>query len=307
MGKSMADSDLIMTLGKVIIAAAWADGAIADDEVNSLKDLLWRLPEVHAHQWDELDIYLDSPVEAAERERLVAELRELTSSADQRALAFSALDSMVNADGVVSAREAAVVTEIKDALKTADVNAWGSFSRMLIGRRATTTAALPNREAYLNDFVRNRVYYKMKQRLAGENIAWEIPDAELRRLGLAGGLLALIARYSAGVADEERAAMVAVLQSAWSLPPESAELVVEVALTEGEKLDFYRLTREFAESTTPQERLRFLDALFAVAAADGKASFEEIEEIRLISQGLKLSHQEFIDAKLKVPREHRAA
>ena len=58
--------------------------------------------------------------------------------------------------------------------------------------------------------------------------------------------------------------------------------------------------------TTNEERRHFLGALFAVAGADDKASYEEIEQIRLIALGLKLSHQEFIDAKMKLPPEKRA-
>ena len=297
--------DTIISLAKVLIAAAWADGQISEDEELSLKDLLWRLPEVHARQWEELAIYLDAPVEAAERERLVAELRAQISSADQRELALSKLDEMVNADGVVAEREQAVVAEARAALESADVGLWGSLSRLLIGRRAEATAGAPNREKYLNDFVRNRVYYRLRQRLAAEGVVWGVSDAEVRRLGLAGGLLALVAGVVDGVADEERAAMVATLRDAWSLPEASAALVVEVALSGGEPLDFYRLVREFAEVTTAEERLRFLDALFGVAAADGAATFEEIEQIRLVALGLKLSHTEFIDAKMKLPRERR--
>ena len=300
-----ADNDLIMALGKVIIAAAWADGEITRDEENSLKDLLWRLPEVNAQQWNQFDIYLDAPVNAAERERLVAELRALTASADQRALALAKLDEMVNADGAVSERERAVVDEVRAALETADVGVWGSLSRLLIGRRTQAAAAAPNREVYLNDFVRNHVYYRLRQQLAAQNVSWDISDAEMRLLGLAGGLLALVAHTSEGVTDGERSAMAEVLRSAWGLSPESAMFVVEVAVADGERLDFYRLVREFSAVTTEEERQRFLDALFTVAAADDKASFEETEQIRLISQGLKLSHAEFIDAKLKVPREKR--
>jgi tellurite resistance protein len=48
-----------------------------------------------------------------------------------------------------------------------------------------------------------------------------------------------------------------------------------------------------------------VDALFAVAAADGGVSNDEIEEIRGISNSLKLTHKEFIDAKLRIPREIR--
>ena len=193
--------DTIISLAKVLIAAAWADGQISEDEELSLKDLLWRLPEVHARQWEELAIYLDAPVEAAERERLVAELRAQISSADQRELALSKLDEMVNADGVVAEREQAVVAEARAALESADVGLWGSLSRLLIGRRAEATAGAPNREKYLNDFVRNRVYYRLRQRLAAEGVVWDVSDAELRRLGLAGGLLALVAQTADGVAD----------------------------------------------------------------------------------------------------------
>lgn len=302
----MADNDLIMTLGKVIIAAAWADGAISEEEVNSLKDLLWRLPAVNAREWDELDIYLDSPVSAAERERLVGLLRQQMTSPGARDLVLQALDDMISADGEVSEHERAVVDEIKNSMQTADAGKWGSFSRLLVGRRTEVVAAAPNREAYLNDFVRNRVYFKMRQRLAAENIAWEISDQELRRLGLAGGLLAFIGRVSADVTPGEQAAMATALQSAWALAPQSAEFVVEVALSAGDKLDLYRLTREFSEVTTPEERRGFLNALFAVAAADDRATLDEIEEIRLIAMGFKLSHQEFIEAKLVLPRERRA-
>lgn len=301
----MTDNSLIMALAKVIIAAAWADGTISEDEEICLKDLLWRMPEIHAQQWHELEIYLVSPVGAAERERLVAELSQLVNSPDQRALALSTLDEMVNADGTLTASERDVVAEIKNGLETADPGMWGSFSRMLIGRRTVATASAPNREAYLNDFVRNRVYYNL--RLQAENTNWELSDLEMRRLGLAGGLLALLARVSSDVTGEEKAAMAAALQKAWSLSPESARFVIEVALTDGDKLDLYRVVREISEVTTDAERRALLDALFTIAAADGKASYDEIEEIRLVAQGLKLSHREFIDAKLKLSRAQRAA
>ncbi|MCL4803778.1 MAG: TerB family tellurite resistance protein [Anaerolineae bacterium] len=303
----MNDNQLIMALAKVIIAAAWADGAISEDEEICLKDLLWRIPEINAQQWNELEIYLASPVGAVERERLVGELHSLASSPDQRALAFSTLDEMVNADGTLTAAERDVVAEIKSGLETVNTGSWGSFSRLLIGRRAQVTAAAPNREAYLNDFVRNRVYYNLRLRLQANNISWDISDEEMRRLGLAGGLLALLARVSGDVTGEEQAAMTSALQRAWSLSPESAQFVVEVALADGDKLDLYRLLREICEVTTDGERRALLDALFAIAAADGQASFQEIEELRLVAQGLKLSHQEFIDAKLKLPRTQRAA
>jgi hypothetical protein len=42
-----------------------------------------------------------------------------------------------------------------------------------------------------------------------------------------------------------------------------------------------------------------------VANAADQTSFEEIEEIRIIAKGMDLSHQDFLDAKLAIPREDR--
>lgn len=39
-------TNVIMALAKVMIAAAWADGSVNNDEINSLKDLLFQLPEM---------------------------------------------------------------------------------------------------------------------------------------------------------------------------------------------------------------------------------------------------------------------
>lgn len=302
----MADSDLIMTLGKVIIAAAWADGEIDNDEVNCLKDLIFRLPEVSARQWEELDIYMDSPVGEAERARLVAQLTELTRSDDQRNLALRTLDSMIVADGSVTPAEQAVVDEVRAAIESADTGMWSSLSRMLIGKRSAAIASGPNRELYLDDFRNNRVYYKIRQQLAAANMQVAMSDAELRRLSLAGGLMAIVAQVSPEVTAGEKEAMVAALRARFDLTPEQAAYVTEVAVSpDVGQLDFFRLVREFAEEYDLEERQRFLETLFAVAAADGMATFEEIEQLRLVANGLKLSHQEFINAKLTLPRDKR--
>ena len=100
--------------------------------------------------------------------------------------------------------------------------------------------------------------------------------------------------------------MVDALHEHWHLDAEQAAFVAGVAISETASLmDRYRLAREFATVCGPLERAEFLDVLFAVAAADGVASYDEIEEIRGIAQTLKLSHRQFIDAKLKLPRERR--
>ena len=119
--------------------------------------------------------------------------------------------------------------------------------------------------------------------------------------------MARVAFVDRQVTEAERSLMLSALQDHWGLSSLEASIVAEAALSEISKgMDYFRLTRQFFECTTEEERLGFLDVLFAITAADGGATFEEIEEIRSIANVLKLTHQQFIDAKLKIPRELRA-
>jgi uncharacterized tellurite resistance protein B-like protein len=108
------------------------------------------------------------------------------------------------------------------------------------------------------------------------------------------------------ISAQEKGAIIQALQDHWNLSSAQATLVAEVAGEQIAKdLDYYRLSREFFESTSEVQRTAFLDVLFAIASSDSKVSNDELEEIRTISNGLKLTHTQFIEAKLKVPTEMR--
>jgi uncharacterized tellurite resistance protein B-like protein len=306
----MANKDeLIMTLDKVFIASAWADGNLAPEEINSLKDLLFHLPRLDAQQWAELDIYIDSPVGPDERQRLIEELRRAVHSRSDRRLAVETLETLVQADGVVDDREAALLDQIKQTLGEAGSGLLGGLRGLMdsaLDRR--TRAAEPNREAYLEDFVKNRVFYTLKRKLdAGElDVSGELTESDLRRMALAAGLMAHIAHQDGDVVEGERQVMAHAIQHGWGLSEADAHLVAEIGVTKtAADLDFFRLTREFYGATQPDERRAFARVLFQVAAADGHVSFDETEAIRTISRILKLTHKEFIDAKLSIPPERR--
>jgi uncharacterized tellurite resistance protein B-like protein len=171
---------------------------------------------------------------------------------------------------------------------------------------ALTVQGAPNRELYLDDFVKNRIFFDVNRRLEQENAAADIPEEKLRKLSLAGGLMARVAYVDRKVTDEEYQQILQALQENWGISQAEAALVSEVAVSDIVKgLDYFRLTRQFFDSTTEEERVCFLDVLFAITTSDGQASFDEIEEIRRISSGLLLTHKQFIDAKQKVPRDKR--
>lgn len=310
----MTDKELIMTVAKVIIAAAWVDGKITVAEVNSLKDLLFHMPHVisdhemrlTAREWAELEIYIESPVNEAERARLLANLQAALRNPTERELALSAIQSLIEADGVVTPEEQAVAEEIQAALADVDLSLIGQVSRLIQGplkRRAETVAHAPNREQYLEEYIKNKVYYKVRMRLKLAASDLGIHDMDLRRLSLAGGLMARVAYVNQQVTEEEFGLMVNALHRGWHISENDAALVAEVAVSEiSHDLDYFRLVREFFSHTTELERVQFLDTLFAVAAADGEISARESVEIRRIARSLHLSQQQFVEAKNKFDR-----
>jgi uncharacterized tellurite resistance protein B-like protein len=305
----MANSDLILTLGKVLISTAWVDGELTQDEINNLKDLTFHLPELTTQQWAELEMYIDSPVGEAERARLVNDLKAAVTGPEERRLAYDALDALAAADGEITAAEQQVVDEIKAELELANSGFLGRLSRLMdnmLDKRTKALAAAPNREEHFEDYIKNKVYYRVQQRLASENTTFEISDDELRRLCLAGGIMGQVARVDQQITDGEFQTIVEALKEAWNLSEEKAVFVAEVAISDDAlTFDHLRLAREFVKVFNHEHCIQMVDILFKVATADGHASQDEMEEIRKIARELMLSSRQFIDAKLKVRAELR--
>jgi uncharacterized tellurite resistance protein B-like protein len=253
-----------------------------------------------------LEMYIEAPVGAAERERLFGQLRASLRSSRDRKLALEFIDRLGSADGDPTSEERIVLGAMKDELAAAGVGLFGQLETVLDGALKRRQAALeeaPNREAYFDDFIKNKVYYGIQRRsdLGGSKI--DLPEPRLRKLSLAGGLMARVAHVDRQVTQGEREAMRDALQAGWDLDAGEADFVVTVALDEiGADMDYYRLTRQFFTTTDEDERASFLKVLFAIAGADGEATKEEIEEIRTIANTLRLSHRQFIQAKLSLPK-----
>jgi len=305
----VTDSNLVLNLAKVVVAAAWVDGEIDQEEINNLKDLLFLLPDITGREWAMLEMYIESPIGPAERTLLVESLRESLSSSNDKALAVQALEDMVRADGVVTEVEQATVREITVAIDSVDVGLIGNLARLIrnpLQRRMQAVAKTPHREEHFEDYIKNKVYYGVRRRLDLGESHLDIPESNLRKLCLAGGLMARIAQVDLVITQEEFSVMVKALQTSWDATFEVATFVAEVAVSEiGAELDYYRLTRGFFDSTNEAERRHFLDVLFAVADADDLVSHDEIEEIRAIARSIKLHHKQFIAAKVRIPRKRR--
>jgi uncharacterized tellurite resistance protein B-like protein len=297
----MDDDELILSLARVVVASAWADGTIQAEEINSLKDLLFRIPNLTEDTWRRLDMYIDSPVSPAERDELLNDLAGRVRTDHDKQLVHEVLSSVLEADGSVSADERRFLDEAHQAVGAVRTGWLATLGRVVRPRLDKRSEICRSREVEFEDYIHNRVFWEVSRRADSSETTSNMDDAALRKCCLAGAMMARIAHVDREVTDAERDQVHTSLVQYGKMAPEQAAVVANVALSEaGMKADEFRTKRRFYDQSTVPERILFITSLFAVAAADGDPSHDEIEEIRQIADGLRITHTQFISAKVDV-------
>lgn len=121
-------------------------------------------------------------------------------------------------------------------------------------------------------------------------------------------LLGRVAGADSNVSADETALMKQLIAEEGKLSAGEAEAIVRLALDDNRRFGGTHnltVTRELAALTSLDQRLAIVRCLFAISAADASVQVVEDNEIRRISQELRIEHRDFIRARLEV-REHLA-
>jgi uncharacterized tellurite resistance protein B-like protein len=121
-------------------------------------------------------------------------------------------------------------------------------------------------------------------------------DPEQRRY-LAGFayVLSRAANADLTVTPEEARLMEQIVAQIGGLPDAQAVLVVEIARNQNELYggtEDFLVTREFAAHASAEQRHAVVEACFAIAAADGTITSDEMAELTQIAKELDLAHEE---------------
>lgn len=302
----MATRDFILDLGKLMIGIAWIDGRLEQDEINALKELLFLLPDISGEDWMQLELYMTHAVNDAERRDLLDRVLSGIRSSGDKQLVLETLEKLVGDNGADrGVPESAFLEDIRQDIEGRSTGLLGHLTapiRQTLKRKAGQGA----RENRIEDFIKNTIYFQLTSELEQQGRALSIPEAEARKICLAAGLMAHVAWVDNEVCHREREAMSLALRQIWNVPDDEARLITEMSharIMHG--LDLVRLTSGFCHHTTIEERKTFLRCLFAIANAAEDTSHAEIEAIRQIAKSFELPHQEFIEAKLTIPRQDR--
>lgn len=298
----MADRPFIMSLARVLIAAAWADGELSPEEVLALKDLLFRLPHLSEDDWDSLQMYLEEPVNDREAQQLIDNLLKEVDTKEEKQIVREALVQLLQADDVFSNEEQRLYRELMEAVDAQSTGLFARFKSALgaaIGHQRNRVHT--EREEDLQDYLYNIVYHDFQQHMEKQGRPIRIPEAEARKLCLAAALMARVAYADLKISQGERLAIRNQLSREWELGEEEAEAVAEMSCRRVmQGIEISRLCRGFYELTNRDERLAFIRTLFAVANSAGKTSNAEIDHIRQLAAFLHVPHKDYIEAKLTI-------
>jgi uncharacterized tellurite resistance protein B-like protein len=114
-------------------------------------------------------------------------------------------------------------------------------------------------------------------------------------------ILSRVSHADLNISEKETAAMERIVMELGHLPEEQAVLVVQMAKTQSRLFggtENFLVTREFTRLASHEQKLALLDCLFAVSAADLTVSTAEEAEIKKVVSELKLSHDDYIAARL---------
>lgn len=117
----------------------------------------------------------------------------------------------------------------------------------------------------------------------------KLPPERARFLAAFAYVLARVAHADLRVTETETAAMEQAVAAVAGLAPEETALAVEIAKSQARLLggtENYVVTRQFRELSQREERVRLVECLYAVAAADGTISIPESAEIARIAEEL---------------------
>lgn len=285
----MSSRNLKFKLAKVLIAAAWADGRLANEELNILKDFLFGLPEISPAEWKKLMIYMESPIDAAESRMLLEDLLMDVKSRKDRRLVTETLDIMVASDGIVTSEEAAFVDEVKTAMDASASGFFGSLRNRMKGIVTRRRASGPAREDEVDDYTNNEVYhYLVHVKKNGDAV--RPPEINVRQLCLSAGFMAWVLHSDLMIDEEDRQALERTLMDKWCIRSDEADVVAEAACERIVKgVDFNRLCRTYYETVDPLEYVGLVKSLESMAGAATRGRVKKLAGVQSVIKALKLS------------------
>ncbi len=151
---------------------------------------------------------------------------------------------------------------------------------------------------FLDQF-RNKVVASVWKDPSSAPVAREIDD----KLAL-GVLLWIVACADEKFLPQEKEKIKEILISdAKILKDDIPCIITSIEQAQAQRIDTHSFTRLISKDVSYPAKVNIIETLFSIACVDGELAIKEMEAIRKIANLFKLSHKDFIMAKIKIKKE----
>lgn len=282
---------------KALIAAAWADGELGNQEIRTLSYYLQRFQITDA-EYEELQPLLESPIRPEfARAVLEEQLKELDSPEDRRTL-MAAVEDLLVVDDRLDPREGEFLQTLRELTRHVPT------AQLFISRLKALWSSTAPRSATLSRtvdrFLQKRLLEYFRGRIAvararaGLSVRDAVSDPDLYRVVIWAGLLSHVAAADRSLCPAEQDQLLDLLSVTGDIPRPDLEVIAS-AFSDGslDGVDLPVLVRELTQTGTAEDAAMLLDGLFLVAAADGKLHDRELRVIHQIAESAGFSENAF--------------
>lgn len=286
-----------LNLLKALAVIAWADGEITNSELNVVKSL-YRKFGLSPDEIKQVQPYLRAPISKKEQDAVFKDLAAEMGSKPKRNEAIKALEEMAHADNKLKPEERALIDHCREMLNNSSVTR-RSFGKVKSFFKRTLFKPAREKNPEMVQYFQSMMLHRIDLKSKKEGTTISMDDGQLYFLCLIGTLLASVAEVDEHFDETEKKALKMALSERFEFSPKEWKILFEVLEGQAkEGFDFDEVIREFNRLTTYNDRLHFVDCFFAIGAADGNLSHEEVEEIRRITKAMRIPHKFFIERKM---------
>lgn len=294
-----------VSLGKILIAAAWVDGELNEEELECIKSIILRFPSISFEDWRKLKIYLAYPIGPAEQLALVEEFSEKVYLTKHRKQAWAALVEVLKADGMVNVEEKAFALEMNEAIKENSESFLRKLKFFLFKSRIEGEDPWPSprkgRDKFIHEFFDNPVYFIFRKALLSEKL--EIPHSkpELQKVCLFAAILCWLANIDAKITFHEIRTMRKILAEDCGLDDAIAKCILDVAFSiDVSELQLCELSAALADATDQAERNEMFEQLSRLVISDQVVQAEEVECLRTVALYLEIHENTWVEIMKRV-------
>lgn len=279
---------ILTSVGKVIIAIAWADGEIQHEELECLRSLIAALPGIPPEHVQSMESLLERPIEPTERDIILDEFDRLITGKVERNFALYWLDRIIDAKGTRDPQEMVIYDAI--------VNRFMQREHAATGASGDTSQPVP---LSLGGDVRAldeiEIIFKEARAFLDQDL---LSDLNLRRMLMIGALASRITLADFRIDEGEVEQLRDFIRRQTGLDKVHAVKLARLILVRDFESDSEVLTlcRELKKQSTLEERKQWVDQLVRISEQDGKIVDEEMNQIISIAAALEVEQKHFQDA-----------